>query len=188
MPFSVDWSCFGALSFFSLGAPHDSGTCAANAYLMKSSLPSGTYAHKWSECSKNVFQRLLKDRYVTYQKERITQKRTFVNIFRKLPKTFEEDSKMLRSYTNIVKYMKGSNVVSMKSSMSLPWKIRYPSLRCGFVRILRVEYIPVKHLCLYYNHKYFSCYASMLHLQRICWYVEVNSNAKKKHYFERIFN
>jgi len=44
-----------------LGAPHDSGTCAANAYLMKSSLPSGTYAHKWSECSKNVFQRLLKD-------------------------------------------------------------------------------------------------------------------------------
>lgn len=153
--------------FFSLGAPHDSGTCAKKAYLMKASLPSGKYAYKWSECSKNVFQRLLKDRYVTYQKERITQTRTFANIFRKLPKTFEEDSKMLRSYTNIFKYMKGSNVVSMKSSMSLPWKIRYPSLRCGFVRILRVEYIPVKH-CVYYIHKCCPCYASMLHLERIC--------------------
>lgn len=44
-----------------LGLGHDSGTCDTQSYIMKARLPAGQYALKWSECSRNVLQRLLKD-------------------------------------------------------------------------------------------------------------------------------
>ena len=65
---------------------------------------------------------------------------------RRLPKTFEEDPKMFRSYTNEFKYNLRDKQSSI-SSLRRMWKIRHLSPGCSFICILRVVNFPVKHTC-----------------------------------------
>lgn len=43
------------------GLEHDDGACAAQTHIMYAVLLSGQYVSKWSECSRDVFQRFLKN-------------------------------------------------------------------------------------------------------------------------------